>query len=249
MPLDLADVLRRPRTTEARTALVTAVASGVVTVNLDGGAITVGHLAAYTPAVGDIVLMLGTAAGTWYALGKLGATSDPGPPAPPDTPTSGTATFPAVATGSYLDGSRRADRDDVLCGPDPSGAGTDQGAWWYGTVITGSLSGAGTPAARVWVRRLPGGASGPVTVYAYTHSAPAPENAPPLIVDGPTAIGALTVGPGAWLPLPAGWAQRLADGTVSGLGLAAPVGGGYLAAAGLSADPQSGAVEIEWSTP
>ncbi|GIG69747.1 hypothetical protein [Phytomonospora endophytica] len=250
MPLDLADVLRRPRTTEARTALVTGVDGGAVTVNLDGGEITVGHLAAYTPAVGDVVLILATAAGTWYALGKLGATTDPGPNPPPDTPTSGTATFPATAAGSYLDGSARTDRRDVLQGSDPSGAGSNQGAWWYGTAITGTLAGAVVGAGRIWVRRLPGGSQGPVTVYAYAHTATAPTSAPPAIVDGPTAVGALAVGEAAWLPLPAGWAQSLADGAVSGLGLATPDDTGlFLAAAGLASDPQSGAVELDWSAP
>ena len=250
MPLDLASVLRRPRSTEARTALVTGVSSGVVTVNLDGGTVTVGHLAAYTPAVGDVVLILSTAAGTWYALGKLGATSDPGPPAPPDAPTSGRATFPALAAASYLDGSRRRDRADVLQGPDPSGTGTNSGAWVYGTAITGTLSGATATDARLWVRRLSGGASGPVTVYAYTHAAPEITDASPAILDGPTAIGSLAAGQAEWLPLPAPWAQALADGTAYGVGLAAPTSDpAYLAAAGLATDPQSGALDIDWSTP
>lgn len=251
---DLAALLRARPFAQQMTGLVTAVTAGAattaatITVNAGGGPCAgVPCLAGYTPAVGDCALLL-IVDRRMYALGKFStpAAPDPLPPLPPDDAV-GTTVFPATAAGTYLDGVWRADRTDVIQGPEPADGRANTGVWCYADVPAGTLSGAVVSSARVWLRRWPVTAGADVTVGLVLHNLPAP-GAAPTVLDTAAVPG---IGPAhaGWVDVPTGWAADIANpaSPARGIGVATADPAHYATFASLLADAQTGALSIVWS--
>lgn len=241
----------------------TVTAGQPIPVTVDGVAWSLAYLAAYTPTAGDRVLISWSqdrASGAWtgVVLGKV-QTSAPAATQPSSPVTAGGSAgagggrvrVAAVASGATYDGWWYPD------GPEPMqgrwGTGQAANGWWfYGAGAFQAGAGRRASSARIILVRsnvrgwFPGGA--PITAHLTLHNAPTKPGSAPAILARADVPG-VTDGKGTY-PLPAGWAERLADpaDAAAGIGVAWDSTNDYAGFAGIGgswSDPESGLVAWE----
>ena len=232
-------------------ALVTSVpaSSATITVAIDGTSYTAKFVGT-APAVGDRVL-LEHRRGMVYVVGKVGTTAAPAPPEPPPAPpappptgpTSGTATFGATdsATARVGSGWNSPSGQTVIQGS--YGGVTYAGSWFYGTAPS-SLGGRTIAGARVYLaaRRRMGSYNDPVTIHLYAHTSTSRPGGDVSRVVGPHNVTLPPGWGGGWVDIPVSLAAQVVAG--GGLGIA---GNPYAGLDGRGDNPQSGAVQIDWT--
>lgn len=233
-------------------ALVTSVpaSSATITVAIDGTSYTAKFVGA-APAVGDRVL-LEHRHNAVYVVGKVGTTAAPAPvpppPAPPAPPpagaTSGKDTFGATdsATARVGSGWNGPSGQTVIQGS--YGGVSYAGAWFYGTAPS-SLAGRTIAGARVYLpaRRRMGDYNAAATIRLYAHTSASRPGGDVSRVVGPHNVTLPPGWGGGWVDIPASLAAQIVAG--GGLGIA---GNPYAGLDGRGDDPQSGAVQIDWTT-
>lgn len=232
-------------------ALVTVVpaSSATITVAIDGTSYTAKFVGS-APAVGDRVL-LEHRRSMVYVVGKVGTTAAPAPPTPPPAPpappptgpTTGTATFGATdsATARVGSGWNSPSGQTVIQG---TYAGVSYaGAWFYGTAPA-SLAGRTIAGARVYLpaRRRMGDYNSAATIRLYAHTSASRSAGDVSRVIGPHDITLPAGWGGGWVAIPASLAAQVVAG--GGLGIA---GSPYAGLDGRGDNPQSGAVQIDWT--
>jgi hypothetical protein len=249
----LAEILRRRPFAQPLFGVVTAVtapattaATGTATITLYGESNTVPCMASYTPAVGDVALVL-VADRRLVAIGRMSTgPTHPDIPVAPVAPTAGTLTVAAVDAGTYQAGRLRTDRTDVLQGTD--GTGPNVGAYVYGTTLAGTLAGLTLAAGRVWIDRRMTGSPDPQPLTLYLHAWTDLPAGPPTALDSYIPATPVPIGVPGWVALPAAWLALLADGTAAGVGIGDAAGTApLLALASLSQSGQSGTIQVDWS--
>lgn len=234
-------------------AIVTAVpaSSPTISVAIDGISYTARVVGA-APAIGDRVLLTWRGS-TAYAVGKIGTTPAPAPvlpvapPAAPAPPpggaTSGTASFAAIdsATARAGSGWNSPSGQTVIQGS--YGSVTYAGAWFYGTAPS-SLGGRTLTGARVYLpaRRRMGSYNDAVVIHLYAHTSASRPGGDVSRVVGPHDITLPPGWGGGWVDIPASLAAQVVAG--GGLGIA---GNPYAGLDGRGDNPQSGAVQIDWT--
>lgn len=218
--------------------------SKTATIDIEGRVVRLPVIRSWTPTPGDVALILQTTDGRSYAMGAVGFTATPPTPVPPPpAPNAGTFTFPALTAGSYEAGVWQTDRQDVAQGD--IGTGLLQGAWFYGTSISATMTGATAQKGRVWIDRRPGGDVAAQEIRGYLHNTPEWTSSPP--TRALTAVlGTVAVDESGWLDIPLAWAQQLAAGTARGLGIYSATATPYVSLASLAQSGQTGAIQIDW---
>jgi hypothetical protein len=250
---DPADELRPRPFTQQLTGVVTAVDTAhtpkLATVDTGGGiAHAVACTTGFTPAVGDVLLLL-VSDRRMYAVGKLShpAIPTPLPPTPPP-PAAGTTVFPAVAAGTYLDGALRADRTDVVQGPEPISGDLNTGVWTYAGIPAATLPGLTVTAAAVYLTRWPVAPSPPITAGLVLHDGADLPTTTPTILDTAPAPG-IAAGQPVWVDIDPTWAEDILDpaSAAAGIGVHTVNPADYAAFASPYNDAQSGALSITWT--
>jgi hypothetical protein len=236
--------------------------TGVVSVDIGGGSLTLPHLRGYAPAVNDTVVVLAQGERA-VVLDAYTNPADPVParnagapapvpsqpkPKPPVVakPVTVTRTFSATATGCFRGGKWRTDTSNQPHQGDWNGAfGRNTGAWFYGTQIAAALAGATVIKARMRLIRLDGGVYGSAAPTMSTHTSKS-RPAGALSLSGATTLAGQAVGTSRWVDLPLSLGQALSNG--SGYGLACNVAADdpYIVYAGLSDSRSSGALQITY---
>lgn len=233
---------------EARVTAVPA-SSPTITVAADGVSYTAKFVGT-APAVGDLVLLEHRAAAV-YVIGKIGSTAappttiPPAPPtAPPTGPTSGTHSVSAIDSGTHVIGSGWSTNfgQDVVQGT--YGGRVNSGAWFYGT-SPAAIAGRPLTGARMFLpaRRHMGDYNAPATIHLWAHTSTTRPGGEPARTAGPHDITIPAGWGGGWVAIP----TSLAAVIVAGGGLAI-VGAPYAGLIGRGGDPQSGAVQLDWTT-
>ncbi|MFZ4843959.1 hypothetical protein [Mycetocola saprophilus] len=196
------------------------------TVTVDGKDYLLGVRVGYTPVVGDDVEINWT---TGVIQSKIAGAPTPEPP-----PTGGGSSAPfsgllvqASASGNWWTGGPSWNSTD------PWASTSNTGAWFYGTAIQAALAGASISSAEVYLpaQNLQG------TVSLGLHPHPdQPPGAP--AVSSLAALGRAT----GWVPLPAGFAESLQNG--SNRGIAVRSTNGFNRFSGVPRDPLSGAMRF-----
>lgn len=229
--------------------------SSVIIVTANGGALSCGWVAAYTPVVADAVWIawLGS---TPIVVGKQGKTGTPPPPQiaapPPPTPppppppkiSTGTSTFRATSNGTYRGGwlDDSITNGNVMQGD--YGSGANDGAWFYSGQIHSSLAGATVTGARIWLGRDYGGTYATQTVHlSRVTNNTRPSGALSFDSGHATDSISLAVGQSGWFTLPTVIAQSLVDSSGS---LGVTSSNPYVRLFGLKQSGGAGAVQITW---
>jgi hypothetical protein len=147
--------------------------------------------------------------------------SNAGGTAPPDPePTKKSFSATANATKTWRPEWAWKSGDDTIQGEYAGSGGLSRGCAFYGT----KLRRTGAPIAisgKVYIRRAgSGGQSGKQDIYLATHpleKVPSNDSGPGSGVNGPSRVGALGYGEGAWFSIPKGWVQDLLNGPARGL--------------------------------
>lgn len=149
---------------------------------------------------------------------------------PDPTPTASThTTLSASDQGSWRDGRRNHDEDDVIQGAWPTYPHPYSGLWLYGTSIASACSGHTVSSMQFTItrRRGSGGVFGGASMHLYLHGyTTAPSGMPSLYSQWNP--GTLEPGEVKHLSLPASWVSALASGSARGIGCKASVGSSYL---------------------
>jgi hypothetical protein len=238
----------------AATGEVTTVpfAATQIIVDVAGVTYNLPFLDSYSPTVADDVAVYWPPDGSGgVVLGKLGSTPAPAPVpasvapvvpvAPPSVSSSGLTTFPASDTSQFRGGRWGAAGDSNLYQGD-YGYGDSKGAWFYGTGPTAALTGATVLSCKIRVGRKSGGSYSPQTVHLYLHDSRSRPAGDVNRTAGPTDA-VFSIGETRWVDMPAAWGQTIVD-TGGGVGIS---GSPYVVLNGLSVDPESGLLAIEWS--
>lgn len=236
---------------------------------------------AYTPAVGDRVVLnwKPNPAGNAYCFcARRGAAvaSPPSPPTAPDYMNSVTGpdlpTPPPSPAGPqtalllaqqtacyYYDGGRvyTGDQGHYWLYSGYKGVEAIDSYWFYGDQVT-KVKGATVTKIEMWVQRATGvGPSGAAAFNLNLHNSRMKvANYDQLLPGGDSRAAYMSLKPGqaAWVLLPVGWGQRIADGTAAGVGIFTVYGTDpYMALYGIDYpnDPtkrnsQSGALRITY---
>lgn len=243
--------------------------SGKATVLVEGTTVAseFPHVAAYTPVVGDTVLLTWTRTATGWAGSIAGRQAQPTVTkvAPetemvsvnvPKPVTTGNATIPAAQAGTWQLGRWRSDTPHVI----QSGYGgtkVNTGFWFYGSGFSKVPKGAMVTAARMRLSAWYGGASAATPIRLAPHNAKTrPAGLP--------SIGSVLSGTAPALDdYEAIWwtsaslvtaVQSIVDGTWAGLCCISSAAADYTRLKGLSPsypgatdrDPLSGAIDIAW---
>lgn len=219
-----------------RTAVVTAVGTQAVTLNVDGASLTLPALT--TPsgyAIGDSVLVARDGASGGWVLGKIGSTVTA--PAAPVTPTQPSVslrerTVLPYFTGTYRGGKWR-DTSDLYQG-DYGGFGLNTGAAYYGTQIYALGAVTASPhSAYLTYRRQSGGTyAAQIPTMRLLAAGTKPAGAPVL---GTSSAGtAVAVGNVATWELPGAWVTALLNGTAGGIAINSASSTPYIVLDGLA---------------
>lgn len=234
-------------------ATVSAVPASSPTISVTAGGVTyTAKFVGAAPVVGDLVL-LDHRKDAIYVVGKVGVTAAPPPPPPPEPPpapapppdaqASGSQTFAAIDSATAVQGGAWNSRmpNDVRQGQ-WSGTPAYTGAWFYGTGPT-SLAGRQITGAQIYLpaRQRVGNYNGPVDIHLYAHHSSSRPGGDVGRVWGPFNIGLLPGFGGGWFNIPGELAATIVGG--GGISIA---GNPYAGFAGRGADPQSGAVRLDW---
>ena len=242
--------------------------SGVVTVQVEGttAPAVFPHVAAYTPAVGDTVLLTWTRTLTGWAGSVAGKQTAPTSPqvapqqemVPANVPRAsgaGSATIPAIQAGSFQLGRWRSDTPHVIQSG-YGGSNVNDGFWFYGSGFGQVPRGATVTRARMRLAAWVGGASAATPIRLYLHGSKTRPAGRPAV--GPAVAGtapALKDYESIW------WGssglvaavQQIVDGSYAGLCCVSAAAADYTRLRGLTntrglndRDPLSGALDIEW---
>lgn len=233
------------------TVVAPVTAGQPVNVSTSQGTLSLSYLASYTPTLGHLVY-IGWLSGTGVVLGRQGVTPVPPPPPPtppppvvvdPPPPPSGTvSTFPATQGRSYRVGGGWQTTGEVLQGPDNIQGYS--GAWFYGSALTNTLSGATVVTAQIYLHRLSGEPHWPLVLQRHTSGTkPATAN---VTYAGATQSVTIENGEKGWFTLPTALAQALVD-SGGGVGLPmVPIGNFLIRTAALATTPTAGTIRITW---
>lgn len=234
-------------------AVVTSVPASSPTITVAAAGVSYrAKVALASPTVGDRVLLLHRPDAI-YAIARVQSTPaplpvppPPPPPPPPGGPSSGTDVFGASDSATARSGSgwNSTSGQNLTQGTWAGVAYT--GSWFYGTG-PGSLAGRGIRAARLYLpaRRRIGNYGSPVVVHVYAHTSSSRPGGDVTRVAGPHDVTLPPGWGGGWVDIP----QSLAAVVIGGGGLGIAGGGtpSYAGFPGRDADPQSGAIAIDWS--
>lgn len=227
------------------------VGSPTITVSTVEGSVVAKFDNAYTPIVGETVLL------AWGALpptviGKVGIIPGPtGPVAPPAAPapppgasTTGTLALPAIDSGTWSvgDGQWNGSPHGQRVVQGSYGGRAFTGSWFYGTSAT-QLIGRGISAVRMYIgaRHGIGSYNAPAVIHLYAHTSPGRPGSDVARVVGPHDVTLPNGWGGGWVGLPLSFASPLVSG--GGISIA---GSPYLGVQGRTENPQSGVVQLDW---
>lgn len=229
-----------------------AASSGLIPVTTTAGTVQARY-AGTAPAIGTLVGLVwqGGGAPPFLLPGTLAPVStDPQPPPdvpapPPSGPDSGTLLVTAQGSGSWRTGGWGwASSTDVVQGGSPYVSQDSRGGWWYGDKAR-ALTGRPITGCRIRLgaRLRIGSYNAAAVVHLYRTADGSRPGGELNRVAGPYDVTlAAGAGPG-WYGLPASVGQALVD---SGGGLAI-AGSPYAGVAGVSDDPESGQVALDWT--
>ena len=246
--------------------IASAPGSGATTVavTVDGQVESLPWLASYTPVAGHRVRIdwSPTADGGWSGcvLGRMGSVPVPKPPPSQevvessggaDQARSGMATLRAIGVGTWRSGGWRSDTTRVVQSTWTSQPAST-GFWFYGPVPA-ELAGARVTRARVFLKALGGGPSGPSPVRLTHHSHARKYRSMPVLASSPFASPSLADNASGWFEGPdyRVAAQAFADGEWAGMAAVSSARAEYTTLAGLSGgqderDPRTGMWDIYW---
>lgn len=207
--MDLSDVIEQAPGIRPIKGTVLRITGDTFTMSFLGGEVpNVSHLDQYTPAPGDIVMVLAIPRGGWLAIGSINGTgaSSGDVQSPSITSTvaaEGFSTFILNAGGGVWIGG------ELEQGPDRCGC------WFYDVGDFSVYDGAVLASFEVEITRTSGG-----PVEMQLHNSPGATGTLVLPVPGPYIVpGTPPLGVPTWVPLPLGWGQELASGRVAGVGI------------------------------
>lgn len=170
----------------------------------------------------------------------------PAPPPPPDPgPTTGTLSLPAVASSTWRSDSGWGRWGTALRQFRYGSEAESHGAWFYGSTAR-QLAGRTITAARIYLpaREGVGSYNAALAARLYRHTSDSQPAGDVSRVAGPESRTLAPIGNGAtgWVDLPAAWGQAIVD-SGGGVGIS---GSPYLGLVGVSADAQSGLIQLDW---
>jgi hypothetical protein len=144
----------------------------------------------------------------------FGSNTTSGGGSPPPTSNKVTKTFKPNATRTWRpEWAWRTDNRDVYMGEYQGSGGLSRGCAFFGTKL--NVAGKTADSGKIYVKRKSsGGASQDQAIYLCSHdlaSQPSGDGGP-TIKDGPTKLGTLAWGEGAWFTIPKAWVQSMLDG-------------------------------------
>ena len=211
----------------------------------------VGASSSFAP--GDPVLLLWDATDIPTVVGKIPVVAPPPPPVPPPAPpapkpTTGVAKAAAGKTntwwapggwGSWAGSTQGGEQ--IYSGS--YGAGPVTGSWFYGSAFTNLGSREITEIRFRLPARLNIGASGSATVHLYAHTSKYQPGGDVARTVGPFDVTVSQAQGAHWIKLPLTFASVLKAG--GGISIA---GDPYVGFDGRLKDPQSGRIEMDWTT-
>lgn len=227
-----------------------AASSGRIPITTDAGTVQARY-AGTAPSIGTLVAIVWQGTTALLLPGTLApiatdpsAVSAPPPSSAPTGPGAGTLLVAATGSGTWRTGSWGwASSTDVLQGTWGSGQ-ENRGGWWYGDAPR-ALAGRTITGFRIRLgaRLRIGSYNATATAHLYRTTNTTRPGADFSRVAGPHDISLPAgAGPG-WQALPAAWGQALVDGG-GGVGI---LGSPYLGVAGVSSDPASGQIALDWT--
>jgi hypothetical protein len=235
-----------PRPPQGTVAVVPPASSTITVTGADGATYTAYFSSAYTPVVGDNVILKWDA-GTPTVLGKVGTTTAPPPPTPvappPGAAATGTSTYAATDTSTYWGPGgwdSWAGGNNVYQGD--YGSGPLTGAWWYGGSPS-ELAGRTITAIRftLGARNGAGASSSAVTVNLHTHTNRTRPGGNVTLGSASTGVTAQPWQGSTVYNLPTSFAADLLAG-----GGIAITGGTYAGFNGRNKQPDSGLLSFDW---
>lgn len=193
----------------------------------------------------------GVISATVGSAGGTTSTTDPTPPALPSSSTPGTVTAAATDSATARSGAWRTDGRTgayVYQGHWTSGSTADNTGYFFfgrGLVVDGATAaGAGTIRLR---RDSQTGMGAAANIYLARTAPSSKPGTPPALIGSEALIGSLAYGETKTLPLPAGYAQDLLNGTAGGLVIVYAGTTHYAALYGPDADPSAALVSIPYT--
>jgi hypothetical protein len=229
---------------------------GVTTVVVsgdDGRVYTTDRFVGTSYAPGDPVLLLWDAADVPTVVGEIPTVAPPPPPMPPPAPpapkpVTGVAKAAAGKTNTWWGpggwgswAGSTGGGEQIYSGS--YGSGPTTGAWFYGAAFTNLGSRTIDEIRFRMPARLNVGASGSATVHLYAHTSKYQPGGDVARTVGPFDVTVAQAQGAHWIKLPLSFASVLKAG--GGISIA---GDPYVGFDGRLKDPQSGRIEMDWTT-
>lgn len=208
------------------------------------------------PTVGTVVRLAWDASTPW--VWPAGSAAEVTPPTDPDVPatpppppappvvTRGTLEVRAIESSTWGSASGWRRYGDSVRQWRWASEADSRGAWFYGTAPS-QLRGKTVTAARIYLpgRERVGSYNAALSAHLYRHPHTTRPAGDVTRAAGPHDVTTRPIGAATgWVSIPAAWGKAIVDGG----GGVAIYGAPYLGLAGISTDPRSGMLSLDWTT-